>query len=185
MARQRSAQTPDLILQAAEALIRREGASRLTIDAVAAEAGLSKGGVLHHFASKDALIAGMVKHQFGRMEAELATIEEDLEPSPMAPVVALIRHARLHYGREDGIPQALLIASAESPQALEGFRGKITETLGRLGGEGRRADEAAALFFATLGILLTESLGFHSNVKQAQALLDTLERMAAREGRDP
>ncbi len=185
MARQRSAQTPDLILQAAESLIRREGASRLTIDAVAAEAGLSKGGVLHHFASKESLIAGMVKHQLGRMETELATIEEDLKPSHMAPVIALIRHARQHYGREDGIPQALLVASAESPQALEGFRIKITETLERLGGEGRGAHEAGALFFATLGILLTESLGFYSNARQANALLDTLERMAVREGREP
>ncbi len=185
MARQRSAQTPDLILQAAEALIRREGASRLTIDAVAAEAGLSKGGVLHHFASKDALIAGMVRHQLGRMEAELATIEGDLEPSPMAPVVALIRHARLHYGREDGIPPALLVASVESPKALEGFRSKITETLERLGGDRRGAHEAGALFFATLGILLSESLGFYANVEQAQALLDTLERMAIREIQRP
>lgn len=35
------------------------GAAALTLDAVAARAGLSKGGLLHHFPSKDRLIEGM------------------------------------------------------------------------------------------------------------------------------
>jgi len=42
--------------------------ARLTLDAVAREAGLSKGGLLYHFPSKNALIAGMT-----------ATLLEDFE----------------------------------------------------------------------------------------------------------
>ena len=48
------------LLDAALAVIRRNGAQALTLDAVAAEAGVSKGGVLYHFASKRALIDGLV-----------------------------------------------------------------------------------------------------------------------------
>src|SRR5215208_3308653 len=44
------------LLDAAIAVIRRDGAQRLTLDAVAAEAGVSKGGVLYHFGSNAALI---------------------------------------------------------------------------------------------------------------------------------
>jgi AcrR family transcriptional regulator len=51
----------DALLDAAETVAAREGVSRLTFDAVAAEAGVSKGGLLHHFASKDQLIEAMVK----------------------------------------------------------------------------------------------------------------------------
>ena len=40
--------------------IRRDGAAALTLDAVAAEAGVSKGGVLYHFGSKRALIDGLL-----------------------------------------------------------------------------------------------------------------------------
>lgn len=177
--RRRSAQTPETILDAAEALIRREGAARLTLDAVAAEAGLSKGGVMHHFASRDALVAGMVAHQLARMDREVTAIEAGVAPSPAAPVVAMIRHARQHYGREDGIPKALLVAAAENPKALEGFRGKIAETLGRLGPAGGAPGEPAALLFAVLGLLLTESLGFYAyGAEEVAGMLDTLERMA-------
>ena len=41
-------------------MIRRDGARALTLDAVAAEAGVSKGGVLYHFATKRALIDGLI-----------------------------------------------------------------------------------------------------------------------------
>lgn len=49
-----------LMLNAAEAVILRQGLNGLTLDAVAAEAGMSKGGLLHHFPSKDKLIEALV-----------------------------------------------------------------------------------------------------------------------------
>ena len=39
------------LLDAAVAVVRRDGAQALTLDAVAAEAGVSKGGLLYHFRS--------------------------------------------------------------------------------------------------------------------------------------
>jgi AcrR family transcriptional regulator len=51
----------DQLLDAAEAVAVRDGVSRLTFDAVAAEAGVSKGGLLHHFTNKEQLIEGMVR----------------------------------------------------------------------------------------------------------------------------
>src|SRR5262245_31273340 len=50
----------DRLLDAAEAVVVRQGIGNLTLEAVAAEAGMSKGGLLHHFPSKDRLIEGMV-----------------------------------------------------------------------------------------------------------------------------
>ncbi len=49
------------ILEAAERVVVRDGAAHLTLDAVAEEAGLSKGGVLYHFPSKSALLEGMLE----------------------------------------------------------------------------------------------------------------------------
>jgi AcrR family transcriptional regulator len=48
------------MLDAAEVVVVRQGIANLTLDAVAAEAGLSKGGLLHHFPNKDRLIEAMV-----------------------------------------------------------------------------------------------------------------------------
>ena len=59
------------LLDAAVAVIRRDGAAALTLDAVAAEAGVSKGGVLYHFASKRALIDGLLSRWLDDFEAQL------------------------------------------------------------------------------------------------------------------
>ena len=50
-------------------MIRRDGAQKLTLDAVAGEAGVSKGGILYHFATKRALVDGLIERwldDFGR-----------------------------------------------------------------------------------------------------------------------
>ena len=46
----------DAVLTAAERVVRRDGAARLTIEAVAAEAGISKASVLYDYKTKQALI---------------------------------------------------------------------------------------------------------------------------------
>ncbi|MDO8605066.1 MAG: TetR/AcrR family transcriptional regulator [Phaeospirillum sp.] len=53
--------TFDNIIDAAMAIVRDQGVAKLTLDAAAKAAGISKGGVLYHFKSKDDLIRGMVQ----------------------------------------------------------------------------------------------------------------------------
>jgi AcrR family transcriptional regulator len=48
------------LVQAASDLIAQEGLARLTVDAVARAAGVTKGGLFHHFASKNDLITGVI-----------------------------------------------------------------------------------------------------------------------------
>ena len=61
------------LLDAAERVVLRDGAGQLTMDAVASEAGVSKGGVLYAFPSKDALIDAL----FSRVFAAMDKIAED------------------------------------------------------------------------------------------------------------
>ncbi len=56
----------------------RDGVAHLTLDAAAAEAGLSKGGVLYHFPSRDSLVAGMVDKIIDEFDRD---IESRLDPS--------------------------------------------------------------------------------------------------------
>jgi AcrR family transcriptional regulator len=55
-----SSNTREQILSAAEQIVVRDGVKNLTIENVANEAKISRGGVLYHYASKDALIQGML-----------------------------------------------------------------------------------------------------------------------------
>lgn len=48
-----------MILQAAAEVVLKSGAYAMTLEAVAAQAGVGKGGLLYHFPNKEALIEGM------------------------------------------------------------------------------------------------------------------------------
>ena len=59
------------LLDAASAVVRRDGAQALTLDAVAAQAGVSKGGLLYHFHSKHDLLEAMVTEWVDHFEREI------------------------------------------------------------------------------------------------------------------
>ncbi|MFE6480257.1 TetR/AcrR family transcriptional regulator [Streptomyces rochei] len=60
------------ILEAAARLVEREGVKSVTFDSVAAEAGLTKGGLLYHFASRDDLVQAIHQHLADQWEAGMA-----------------------------------------------------------------------------------------------------------------
>src|SRR5690348_11094601 len=60
------------LLDAAERVVAESGATHLTLDAVAKSAGVSKGGLLYHFPSKEALLEGMLARHFEDVDAEVA-----------------------------------------------------------------------------------------------------------------
>lgn len=65
--------TRDRILDALETLLLDKGMSQVTLESVAATAGVSKGGLLYHFKSKDALLAGLVRRLGDRADQQLKT----------------------------------------------------------------------------------------------------------------
>jgi AcrR family transcriptional regulator len=72
----------DPLLDAAEAVVVRHGIGNLTLDAVAAEAGMSKGGLLHHFPSKNRLIEALVRRS---AESWRKCYTEAYERTPAGP----------------------------------------------------------------------------------------------------
>lgn len=67
-----AADTRNRILDALEKLLLANGVSQVTLENVAAEAGVSKGGLLYHFPTKEALLAGLVRRLGDRSDQELA-----------------------------------------------------------------------------------------------------------------
>jgi len=61
------------ILEAAAAVARDSGAGNLSLDAVAARAGVSKGGLLYNFPSKSALLRALVESFIAQFEDDLAS----------------------------------------------------------------------------------------------------------------
>lgn len=59
----------DRILDAVDAVIMESGGRQLTLDAVAERAGISKGGLVYSFATKDELIAAALEREMARFQA--------------------------------------------------------------------------------------------------------------------
>jgi AcrR family transcriptional regulator len=67
----------DRVLDAYETLLIEHGPGGTTLDAVAAAAEVSKGGLLYHFASKDALAEGLLDRLRERSAADAAAMHAD------------------------------------------------------------------------------------------------------------
>ena len=76
-----SQRTVSTILEAAERVIVHSGVEKATIEEVAREAGVSKGGVLHHFPGKEAIVTGLVEMLVSRFEADVSA-RQALDPEP-------------------------------------------------------------------------------------------------------
>ncbi|MCJ2013040.1 TetR/AcrR family transcriptional regulator [Methylobacterium sp. J-076] len=159
--RKRLVERPEIILDAADAVLLSRGARGLTIDAVAAEAKLSKGGVLHHFASKDALVVALVARKLATLRAGIAACEEAQPPEGKSPSRAMVTHFRQSLCEEDEISRALLLASVENRAALADYQDFARERLARLAAAEGGFGPGSVLFFAIVGISMGRALGFH------------------------
>ncbi|MCX6405311.1 MAG: TetR/AcrR family transcriptional regulator [Propionibacteriales bacterium] len=74
--------TRDRVLDAFETLLVTQGSRAATLDAVAAQAEVSKGGLLYHFHSKDELVDGMLT----RLREQGARDAAAMSEAPEGPV---------------------------------------------------------------------------------------------------
>ncbi|QYU66205.1 TetR/AcrR family transcriptional regulator [Leptolyngbya sp. 15MV] len=83
--------TPDQLLDAAERVILERGLEALTLDAVATAAGVSKGGLLHHFPAKERLIRALVERIVDGWWSMVRSAIESADPGPGRTIRGLAR----------------------------------------------------------------------------------------------
>lgn len=66
----------DRILDALQHILTRKGLHAVTLEAVADAAGISKGGLLYHFHSKEAMLDAFVERMCGTADGEFAEAEK-------------------------------------------------------------------------------------------------------------
>jgi AcrR family transcriptional regulator len=153
------------LMVAAVQVALRDGISAMTLEAVAKEAGVSKGGLLYHFASKDELIGAMLQHHAGQIQK---TIESRMasDPNPKGRWFrALIQTIHGAEGACPGLPEmprfliAMLAASATNPRLLDPIRERLKGVRERLLEEGPNGLRQVALWPAVFGLMLWRHLG--------------------------
>ena len=145
----------DRILAAAMAVARESGASRLSLDAIARRAGVSKGGLLYHFPKKDALMRALVERHLAEIEA--ATIAAtNLPCQPNAVATAFIHAYRAKLACEPAPPSGVLAALAENPHLLEPVRDHQVRIVERIRSSASDLDMSLIAFLAVEGMKALE-----------------------------
>lgn len=125
-------ETRSAILDAAERVVAEQGVASLTFEEVAREAGVSKGGVLYHFRSKDALTEAMIERFVERFDnAVTAAARDDNNPVGRrirAYVRATVGEPPFTGELFDRANGAITAALAKYPERLEAVRRQSART---------------------------------------------------------
>jgi len=153
----------DALLDAAVAVVARQGIANLTLDAVAAEAGLSKGGLLHHFPSKDRLVEALVRRN---AENSRRYYDEAYERTPEGPgrmVRAMLDHclSDLDSWSEElqRNSSVCFAALAQNPSLIEPMRAVYSDLQRRVADDGLPPGVGEAAAAAIDGLWLYWVLG--------------------------
>jgi AcrR family transcriptional regulator len=157
MARRAPGETRDRLLDAAGRLLLRDP-SKLTLEAVAEEAGTSKGGLLYHFSSKAQLLDAVVDRWEASFQDRIDTAAED---SPGGWIRAYTDVSALdgqdEHARE--IDSGILAVLALQPERLEAVRARYEAWQERIADDGIDPVDATIVRLASDGLWFAELMG--------------------------
>ncbi|MHB8109855.1 MAG: TetR/AcrR family transcriptional regulator [Syntrophorhabdaceae bacterium] len=173
----------DVIIDAAEAVVIEAGATHMTLDAVAAKAGVSKGGLLHHFPNKIALLVAMIERQIKKhneaRDKILATLPEGPSRELKSFVLAVQHRDRLHYN----LGASMSAAIAHDPHLNEPVRKVIKDIYRKFTSSGLPFEKASIIALAADGLRYQEMLNLSPFTdKQRIRILDELVRLVDEAG---
>jgi len=152
----RRTDTRKRLLDAAASVVRRDGAKALTLDAVAAEAGVSKGGLLYHFKTKRDLLDAMLEGWVEEFGAEIAAAEEG-KGFAHGYVKAADRTG--WAATERATQFGLLAAMVDEPATLERVRARYAAWQNQLVAQAADPVDATVARLAADGLWLNDLLG--------------------------
>ena len=168
------------LLDSFEVLLSTRGASEATLDAIAADAGVSKGGLTYHFSSKAALLEAFGDRLLGRIDEMVA----EVPPEPRAVI-----EWYLTYQSSDPAEEAMwrsLLAGMHG--ANEGLRAVVNEAFVRYAAPLSVLDPELADHVRLLGdgLFLNALLGQPlPPAPHLERLVDELAARADQSGRTP
>jgi AcrR family transcriptional regulator len=157
----RSERTREAALQAALTIMARDGAGRLTLDAIARESGISKGGLMHQFHTKEAVISALLERQTARVEALAQKYVEEHGAGKTHPHLAahIATSRQVITGPAYSISFAIHGLLAQDPGLLAISRERDAKRLDAIKAEAADPDLAMLRWLAARGLVQTALVG--------------------------
>ncbi len=178
-----SPNTKETILQAAIDVVIDMGASHMTLDAVAERAGLSKGGLLYNFSTKEALLDALLDHMMAHFSEFREIIRQEHPQDRDNDLVIEIRSLQEKSENERRMSAALLAVIFNQPNLMSKLRMDLHDRFFKKIMSQSNRNRSSILFFASMGILFHDLLNISLLDRQfKQELYEELIRLAKREG---
>lgn len=154
---------PERILDAAEAVVGRLGAAQLTIDSVAAEAGISKASLLYHYRSKHALIAAVIDRAVRNDNAFNEAKARSLGTVPSAVIRGRIAAAATPFPDDfRAVALNLCAALAQDETLRAAIQDNQRKVISNILHTSAQPKGALLAYLALEGLKLLESLDYYS-----------------------
>ncbi len=163
------------LIDAAEAIVTEQGVGELTLERVAARAGVTKGGLIYHYKTRDALLQALVERLTGKIEERSRAGAATRGNNVQGLLLALIDDAFEMNREEKTLMANLLAAVSTHPNQLGPVRRMYERINGALTGAGEHAGVALMISCALDGLLFMELLDIqHFSAEQRQQMRDAL-----------
>lgn len=147
------------VLKSAEQLVQRAGATAMTLEAVAKEAGITKGGLQYCFGSKDDLITALIDRWIAAFDCELKEYSQS-DNSPAGKARAYIQVSSQIDDATSSRMVGVLVTLLQSPKHLKKIQEWYTKWMGKNLGHSETAKRIRTMLFAAEGAFFLRSLGF-------------------------
>lgn len=167
------------ILDAAEQLVSELGAGRLTLDQVAQAAKVSKGGLLYHFPSKEALLLAMGERFVSELWQCRRAARAHLPDEPAADLKSCVLGVLCRAEDRKGHGVAILAAAANDPALVAMFRNCVADFSAEMEQWPGPYALKSIVSLAMDGLMLREALGISTfTPEQRDAVVHALLQLA-------
>jgi AcrR family transcriptional regulator len=143
------------LLDAALALIAENGVAALTYEALCERTGLSKGGLLYHFPSKEVLMVAITKHLGERYRAARMAAIAALPEGPSRELKGYAIASLTNRSNSDNVSAKMMVSGLWDPKTGRQTRREQFDTISQNVG----FDRSAVVYLATEGLWFMELAG--------------------------
>jgi AcrR family transcriptional regulator len=159
------------ILDAAEAIVRAQGVSGLTLEKAAKEAGVSKGGLLYHFGSKEALLTGLLARMAEWMGQDFEACVAAQPEGPGRVARAMLAWAfeltpEATNERCDRAAAVFLAAFHHDPALLGPIRAVVARMRAAVAADGLPPGHGGVIMAAGDGLFMARIFGLYTPTEQ-------------------
>ena len=151
-----SKETREKIFLAAARIINEQTVDNMTLEEVASEAGISKGGLLYHFPTKEDLVEGLVNYYETLFNQELEKEIEKLSGNRDRPLTAYVNATFNFSSLSHQISQGVIAASVYYPDLLAPVQKRLANFTTQYSRHIKDEDLAKVIRLAADGLWLEE-----------------------------